>query len=55
MPRNRIQPCLVSINLGDEDRRQRWDTLSRLKCLMKDSINSAGFYFTISGVEFVNR
>ena len=29
--------------------------LSRLICPMKDLINSAGFYFTISGVGFVNR
>jgi hypothetical protein len=24
MPRNRIQSCLANINLGDEDRRNRW-------------------------------
>jgi hypothetical protein len=29
--------------------------LSTLICPMKDLINSAEFYFTISGVEFVNR
>ncbi|UCF03143.1 MAG: hypothetical protein JSV14_05725 [Deltaproteobacteria bacterium] len=30
MPRNRIQPCLVNINLGDEDRREIWNNVEQI-------------------------
>jgi len=30
MPSNKIQPCLVKINLGDKDRRKRWDNIEQI-------------------------